>query len=101
MKLMCNEKVICELTDIQKKVICHDIPASQFELDMERRVQWVLGHKYEQSLKRFRAEWEAKLKQEGAKSIPVDDAEFCAQIFARPDYKDREARNLEEANRLS
>lgn len=100
MKLQCNGQDIVSINDNQKKVMCHYLPSSEFEADMQRRVQWVIGHKYEQCLKRFRAEWEAKLKAEGAKSIPVNDDEFCALIFARPDYKDRAARDAEEAANL-
>ena len=98
MKIMCvdcNNKEIALLNDMQKKVISYYIPASQFEEDMHRRAHWILNHKYEQCLKRFRQEWEAKLKAEGADSIPVDDNAFVQSIMARGDYKDREMREKE------
>lgn len=95
MKIMVDGAELINLSEMQKKVLCNDIPESMLDADLKRRLNWVLMHKYEQSMKRLRSEWEPKLKASGAKSIPCDDDEFCTMIFGRPDYKDRAAREAE------
>ncbi|MDC7243658.1 MAG: hypothetical protein PQJ44_06955 [Sphaerochaetaceae bacterium] len=72
------------------------ILASKFKEDMERRVSYVLDHKFKQCFKRLRQEWEPKLKARGVLSIPLDEEAFCEMVFAQDDYKDREARDSEE-----
>ena len=98
MKIQYGGQDVLDISDNKKKVMCHYLMASDFDADMKRRLQWVVNHKYEQCLKRFRAEWEAKLKAEGAESIPCKDEAFLNLIFARPDYKDREMRERQESN---
>lgn len=96
MKISVNDQELYTLTDIQKKVIQNDIPSDIFDEDMKRRLLWILyDEKYKKCMDRLRKEWEPKLKEQGAKSIPTDDDEFAALVFAHPAYKDRSAREEE------
>lgn len=93
MKISVNDEMLFELSEVQKKVICNDIHVDEFDADMKRRINYILMHKYEQCMKRLRAEWEPKLKAEGAESIPCCDDSFAQLIFAREDYKCRKQRD--------
>lgn len=88
-------KPILTLTETQKKVIKHDIKADIFDADMERRVKWVLEHKYEQSFNRLKKEWEPKLADDGVESIPTNKDAFAELVFKQDSYKDRLAREEE------
>lgn len=101
MKISVDGAEVFELSETQKKVIKHEIPAPIFEADMKRRLHWVLNQKYEQCFNRFRNEWEKKLIAEGVKSLPTDRDEFAKLVFAHPEYKDRYGRDkaaLDRAN---
>lgn len=91
MKISVNNKELFSLSDIQKKVICNDIHADTLHADLERRLQWVLMHKYEQCMKRLRDEWLPKLKDR-VESVPTSDDAFASLVFSQPDYKDRKSR---------
>jgi hypothetical protein len=91
MKISVNNKELFSLSDIQKKVICNDIHADTLDADLERRLQWVLTHKYEQCMKRLRDEWLPKLKDR-VESVPTSDDAFAYLVFSQPDYKDRKSR---------
>lgn len=92
MKIKCDDKEIFELSETQLKCIQNDIPTSQCIQDLERRLCYVLEHKYEQCFKRLKEEWEPKLAKRGYKSIPTDQDEFAKLVFAQEDYEDREQR---------
>lgn len=96
MKIKVNDKEIFELTQIRKQVICNDIPEQEIDADLERRLKYIVEHKYEQCMKRLKEEWTPKLKAAGVKSIPLDDDAFADLVFKRQDYKNRSARMLEE-----
>lgn len=95
MKIKVDENVVLELSETQIKCIQNDIPTTIFSQDMSRRVSYVMKQKYWNCLKRLKNEWIPKLKESGLSSIPLDDDEFCNLVFSQPDYKDREARDLE------
>ncbi len=88
MKFQVNNKLIYELNDTQKRVIQNDISSEIFQEDMERRVKYIIQHKYERCLERLKREWEPKLK-ERVKSFPSDDDDFAKLIFSQPDYQSR------------
>ena len=95
MKISVNDQELFTLTETQKQVIKNDIHADIFDEDMKRRLNWVLTHKYEQCFKRLKAEWEPKLAALGVESLPTNPDAFAQLVFARPEYKDRAARDLE------
>ena len=95
MKISINDKELFSLTETQKKVIMNEVPADEFEEDVERRLFYIINHKYEQCFNRLKKEWEARLTKEGAQYIPTDKDVLAELVFAHPEYKDRAARDLE------
>jgi hypothetical protein len=93
MKISVNNRELFSLSEVQKRVICNDIHADILDSDLERRLQWVLMHKYEQCMKRLRDEWMPKLKGR-VESVPLDDDAFAQLVFSQQDYKDRKGREL-------
>jgi len=95
MKISVDDKELFTLSETQKNVIKNDINSDIFEEDMKRRIKYFPLHKYEQCFKRLKAEWEPKLAKAGVESIPTDKDALAELIFARPEYKNRKARDLE------
>ena len=96
MKISINDKVLFELSETQMKVIKNDICANIFDADMERRLKYILTHKYERCFGRLKAEWDKKLLENGVDMIPTDPEEYAKLVFAQPNYLDRKARDLAE-----
>jgi hypothetical protein len=94
MKVEVDGKKVIELNETQKKVIQNDIPDEIFQEDMERRVNWVLSHKYARCFERLKKEWEPKLAQK-MDSIPTNPDQFAELVFAQPEYKNRSLREKE------
>lgn len=92
MKITVDGVDLFELTPMQSKVIMNQISQDIFDEDMKRRLQWVLMHKYENCFQELKAEWDPKLKAQGYKMIPTEEAEYAAMVFAQPSYQDRSAR---------
>jgi hypothetical protein len=97
MKVSVNDKELFTLTDTQKQVIKNDIPTDIFDADMNRRLQWVLTHKYEECFKALKTEWDPKLAANGIDMIPTNPDSYAQLVFAQPDYKDRSAREAAPA----
>jgi len=95
MKISVDDTELYTLSTTQKNVIKNDINADIFDADMKRRLDWVLKHKYEQCFKRLKAEWDVRLPALGVETIPTDPDAYAELVFARPEYKDRAARDLE------
>lgn len=95
MKVSVNDKQIFILSEIQKKVIKNDVNEDIFDEDMNRRLKYILEHKYERCLERLRKSWDPILK-ERYKSIPTNDDDYCALIFEQPDYKCKKTREDKE-----
>ena len=92
MKISVDDKDLFTLSETQKRVIKNDIHEDEFEVDMKRRLQYILMHKYDRCFERLKKEWEPKLAASGARSIPTDKDEFAQLVFAHPEYKDRKNR---------
>ncbi len=95
MKISVNDLEIYTLSEAQKNVIKNDINSDIFDIDMKRRLENVLNHKYEKCFKRMKNEWDVKLVENGVKSVPTDKDAYAELVFAQPNYKDRNARDLE------
>lgn len=95
MKIKVNDKELFELTETQKAVMKNDIHADDFDADMERRLHYILNHKYEQCFKRLKQEWDQKLPSLGVTSVPTDKDAYANLVFAQPCYKCRKTRDLE------
>jgi hypothetical protein len=105
MKFLLDNKEIYEFTDTIKKVICNEVLEDIFVEDMERRVKYIVEHKYKQCLKRLKDEWledegtGSKLSRNGVQSIPTDDTALAELIFSQPDYLSRKQKDLLEKER--
>lgn len=95
MKIIVDDKKCCEMTEVQKNVICNDINREQFEKDMRRRLEWVLMHKYERCFERLKKEWEPKLAAR-YDSVPTNKDKFAELVFSQKDYKCRAQRDKED-----
>lgn len=91
MKLFYNdeETAFFELSTIRENVIKNDINEDDFEADMQRRLNWVITNKYEGCFSRLKAEWDAKLTENGITSIPTDPDEYATLVFSQSNYKSR------------
>ena len=103
MKIQRDGNLILTMRETQKKVIQNDIDKNIFEKDMERRIKYILEHKYQQCFARLKKEWEPKL-QKRVSSVPTDPDAFAELIFSQPDYKSRsqkeeKAKELEHKKR--
>jgi hypothetical protein len=98
MKIKVNEKEILSLSETKKKVIQADIHADEFEKDCERRLCYILEHKFERCLERLKLAWQERLK-ERYEAIPTDPEKLADLILSQPDYKDRKTRDLEAEQR--
>ena len=89
MKIMVDNELILELSDIKKQVLMDEIHDHIFDEDMKRRIQWVIMHKYEACFTRLKEQWDPILVATGVKMVPTDQDEYAAMIFAQPNYKSR------------
>jgi hypothetical protein len=101
MKVSVNDQELFTLSDTQKQVIKHEIPSEIFDADMNRRLQWILMHKYEECFKTLKAEWDPKLAANGVQMIPTDPDAYAQLVFAQPNYKDRSTREATNAETLT
>ncbi len=97
MKISVNDIELFTLTDLQKQVIENDIPSEILERDLQRRLIYILMHKYERCFDRLKKEWEPKLVANGITSVPTDKDAFAQLVFDQPNYRDRSARDAESA----
>jgi len=93
MKFLINDKVVFELSEIQVKVIKDNVFSEEFEKSMADRIGWLIGKKYEDSLKNLKDEWIPKLKESGVESVPLNDEKFAELVFSQKDYKSRSERD--------
>lgn len=95
MKISVNDKELFSLSDTQKRVIANDLNIDDLEVDLSRRLEWVLFHKYERSFQRLKEEWDDKLAKNGISMIPTNPDKYAELIFSQPNYKDRKSRDME------
>ena len=92
MKISVNDQELFTLNETQKRVIMNDINEDEFELDMCRRLQWVLMHKYERCFERLKQEWEPKLAKMH-ESLPTNKEAFAQLVFNQPEYASKKSRD--------
>jgi hypothetical protein len=81
MKITINGKKVCELSEIQKKVIQNDIHTEIFEADMIRRLNWTIEHPCQRCYDRFKKSWYETIKNNGAKSACTEKMALAAEFF--------------------
>lgn len=96
MKISVNDQELFSLSEIQKKVIKNDVNADIFNDDMNRRLQYILSHKYNQCFSRLKEEWDKKLILNGVESVPTCPDKYAELVFAQPNYKCKKARECSE-----
>jgi hypothetical protein len=92
MKVMLDNKEILDISDTMIKVIGNDI-AGDVVGDIERRLAWVIIHKYEQCFARLKAEWDPKLATRNIEMIPTNKEKYAELVFSQSDYKSRTERD--------
>ena len=95
MKNSVNDQELFTLSETQKQVIKNDIHEDIFDADMERRLQYILLHKYERCFERLKKEWDQKLRDNGVAMIPTDQDAYAQLVFSQPNYKSRKQRDEE------
>jgi hypothetical protein len=86
MKFFVENKEVLELSATQQKVIQDNVNLDIFVSDMERRVNWVISHKYDMCYDDLIKRWLPKLR-ERYDSLPTSKDALAELIFAQPDYK--------------
>ncbi len=86
--------ITINLTDEQVACLEHDL------LDIDDWVQKAIDGKVNQCTKRLVKEWQPKFFADpDVTSIPGAQDEFIAAVQARPDYKNRAARDADETRK--
>lgn len=84
-----SKKFQLELTDEEVKILENDL------LDIHNWISGAIAGKINNCKKRAAIAYRELLKKEGAEMVPANDDVAVAQMFARPDYKNRAARDAE------
>lgn len=99
MKIQVNGVDLFEVQKHQRDVLTHFMPDEVLEPLMKRNLEWVLRHKYEECFKRLKKEWLPKLEAAGVTEIPADPDAFAEMVFALPEYKSRQDKDMEEVRK--
>lgn len=91
MKVILDNKEILDISDTMLKVIANDL-IEDVVGDIERRIIWVITHKFEQCFSRLKAEWDPKLSDRGIEMLPTNKEKYAQIVFSQPDYKSRSER---------
>jgi hypothetical protein len=92
MKVMIDNELILELSDVKKQVLKSEIHDHIFDEDMKRRIQWIIIHKYEECFRKLKDKWDPILVVNGVKMVPTDQDEYASLVFAQPNYQSRSER---------
>jgi len=98
MKIKIDNTDVFELTETQKKVLKDNIDEDIFDADIQRRVRWVIEHKYERCFEKLKREWEPKLAAKGIESFPSNMDAFAELVFSQPEYKSRKQKRLDSTD---
>lgn len=96
MRVEVDGEQVVEIQPWEMKLLEFLIPKADLDADLKRRVQYILTHKVERAFYEFEQEWLKNLRADpSVSSIPTDKEQFIQMVTARPDYKDRDARDAE------
>ena len=85
-----------EVTDNEIELLEYVLPSAILDADLKRRLEWVLTHKIERAYSRLKDDWMPILQRDvEVTQVPLDDEEFFNMVKVRPDYKDRDERDLD------
>ena len=90
MQIKVGNKVIMEISDIDKKCLNNDL------ISIEEWIVSAIIGKINNCKKRLIREWHPKLMADAdVTSIPASEEDFINMVTSRPDYKDRVQRDKE------
>ena len=83
------------LTDLQQTILSNDLYNDTDNAGLDKWIQDAIDGKINNCWKRMRQEWTQRLMDDDSftDSIPSNQADFVALVTARPDYKNRKARD--------
>jgi hypothetical protein len=81
MKILINAIEIFTLSEIQKKVIQNDIPASIFKEDMQRRMHHWIHHPVNRCIEQKAKEWRDLLSTHGINTVNSDSLLFANKVM--------------------
>ena len=88
------------ITDLQQTILSNDLYNDTDNAGLDKWIQDAVDGKLNNSWKRMQREWTTKLMDDPSFNdpIPSNQADFVNLVTARPDYKNRKARD--DANAL-
>ena len=83
------------ITDLQQKILSNDLYNDTDNAGIDAWIQLAVDGKINNCWKRFRTLWTQKLMDDDSFTdpIPSNQADFVNLVTARPDYKNRKARD--------
>ena len=83
------------LTDLQQTILSNDLYNDTDNAGLDKWIQDAIDGKINNCWKRMRQEWTQRVMDDDSftDSIPSNQADFVALVTARPDYKNRKARD--------
>ncbi len=98
MQITVDGQDLYEVTDNQMDVLKYMLPSATLDADCKRRLEWVLRHKIERCYVNLKNYYMPILNADPeVTQVPVDNEAFFNMVKVRPDYKDRDARDAEQA----
>ena len=93
---MADLTITVVINDTDQKCLKNDL------LDLDDWVQKAVEGKIHNCWKRFRQNWTQRLMDDPSFTDPIPSSKeaFCEMVMARPDYKDRAARDAEAAQQV-
>ena len=87
------------ITDLQQTILSNDLYNDTDNAGLDKWIQDAVDGKLNNSWKRMQREWTTKLMDDPSFNdpIPSNQADFVNLVTARPDYKNRKARDDEAA----
>ena len=92
---MATHKKEVSLTDLQQTILKNDLYSDTDNAGLDLWFQNAVDGKISNCWKRMQREWTTKLMDDDSftDQIPSNQADFVALVTARPDYKNRKARD--------
>ena len=83
------------LTDLQQTILSNDLYNDTDNAGLDKWIQDAIDGKINNCWKRMHTAWSQKLMNDDSFTdpIPSNQADFVALVTARPDYKNRKARD--------
>lgn len=93
MKFFLDDECILELSEVELKILGHEIGSSHLKNEIKRRAVYSILHKRDRIFDRLKKEWEPKLANIGHQMIPTDRDKFAELVFECKEYKCRKQRD--------